>query len=209
MKKLILALAISVPTIGFAQGNTTSASQAELSPKKNLGLSVGAEYMNLSDMKFTFKPKRELRNYVGDETYSQGMHIGMAGVKIGYQKINNAGTGMAGFGFDLNLRFLQSINRSEIEGIKSLYFLIPEANLVYGPGALSIFVGANTTSISGSREFDDYRLAMGGQAGLGLKLNESLKIKAGYSVSRFFIEQTDFDADIAMSGFYSSLNYTF
>ena len=207
MKKMILALAITLPLSAFSQGNTTTGARKEMAPKQKLGVYVGADYMNLSEAIVTLKTKNGATiNGSKTDTNTSGIHMGMAGVRVGYEKLFPIN-----IGFDLATRFIESFNKSEY-GDTKLQMIIPEANFVAGVGVFRAYIGANLATFTGSTAARDYKTQVGGQAGLGVRLPSGLGINAGSTLinQKLNLDSANLeDADVLISGFTTNITYSF
>lgn len=108
---------------------------------------------------------------------------------------------------------MESFNRSEYEDTK-LYIVMPQANLTVAANQMLIaYAGGNVAVLSGSSSISKYKSSLGLQAGLGLRFSKDISISAGYTMMNQRFEETqdnvEVEADVRLSGFNSSLLYTF
>lgn len=199
MPKILLIIAMFFSTTAMAQNYSAGKAPQKASGGIN-GLYLGAEYMNLTDQHIEVKAKAP---YTGSAQDTSGMHLGMAGVRAGLNWIPQFNTGV-----NLGLRFLQAFNKSEY-GSDATQIIIPELNLLLAAGSsLYFYGGINMGKFLGSQN-EDMKSELGAQAGLGLSLTRSIVFNAGYTLLHQSYSNAMMDADLQISGFNSSLNYTF
>jgi hypothetical protein len=167
------------------------------------GFLVGAEYMNITELKIK----------IGSDEHSESGHLGMGGVRIGYND-----TPDTGFGFNAGASFIRRTNKSESDG--DFGFIIPSGNLTYGfQKYITGYAGLNVAILeepSEAKEF--FKPDLGLQAGLGFRFTKNIALNAGYMVIGQRVKTTVYDnyeatseedGKVYYSGFNSSLVYTF
>jgi opacity protein-like surface antigen len=203
--QLTVFLASLMACTAFAQsgsGVSTSMKKRDAGFSQE-GFQIGAEYMNIS----------ELRVKIGSDDRSESGHLGMAGVRIGYNH-----TPDTGIGFNAGASFLQRINHSE--AVDNFSFFIPSVNLTYGfHKYVTGFAGPNVAFLNEPSEAKEFfKPDLGLQAGLGFRFTENIALNAGYLVIGQRVRATvyhngeqisDDEGHVYYSGFNSSLVYTF
>lgn len=179
-----------------------------------LGISVGAEYINITDVNVTAK----FSDRYGSSTYTSkgGTHLGMAGFGAAFNKLDPNALGAI-----VKLRILQSFNKSEVGDDTKVTMIIPEANLAYSfNSAFSIYGGGNVSIWRGSEQINKYTPGLGLQAGLLFKVND-ISLNAGSTVmSQTFKDsyeytsggntyRSDSEASVLVSGFSAGVSYNF
>ncbi len=218
MKKLTLLpavlLTLGLASQSIAQENiSTESSPVTYSPSK-LGISVGVEYINVSDYKVTTKETDNYGSVTRDE--SSGMHLGMIGLGAAYNKLDPQQLGAI-----VKLRILKSFNKSEVGAAGEVTMIIPEVNLAYSfNSAFSIYGGGNISIWRGNEYINKYQPGLGIQAGLLFKagdfsmnagstlMSQSYKGRdeyrsGGYSYAR------DYEVNYLVSGFSTGVSYNF
>ncbi|MEZ0392782.1 MAG: outer membrane beta-barrel protein [Pseudobdellovibrionaceae bacterium] len=208
MKKTVFILTLIASISSFAQSNSLSTNMSKTSSgNSQKGFYIGADYMNISDVKIDYSFRGNGRSASGDTV--GGTHIGMGGITLGYNK-----TPDRGFGFSAGARFLESFNRSEYEDWK-IQMIIPEANLTLAVNSLLvIYAGLNSAVFTGSSSADRLQSRPGFQSGLGFRLTKNVAWNAGYTIINQHINDkleigTAAEVDVRYSGFNSNLTYTF
>lgn len=206
MKKIVLMFALMLSISSFAQDNNLSTRASRPASPSPLGIYVGLDYMNLTDVHMQYSAKTPYGTYT--DHMESGTHLGMAGIAVGYDR-----TPDRGIGFKAGLRLLESFNRSEF-GEDKLQMIIPEVNLtVAATNWLVGYAGANAAVWTGSSAAYKYKTQLGGQAGLGLRFTKNIALNAGYTILSQKASDssfgTDVDMDIQVSGFNTNLTYMF
>lgn len=208
MKKIIAILSlVSMTSTVFAQGNI-STEKMKKPDRSQKGIYLGLSYLNLTDMHSNTKTIGEEES--SSEYTETGTHLGAAGITLGYNRIPEKG-----FGFSAGAQLLESINRSE-NGDEKLNIIIPEANVALAANRyIFAFAGLNAAIWTGSAAMSKIKTQLGGQGGLGVRFNKSIVFNAGYLMMNQKVSTTSydgkrqFDTDFQMSGFNSTLTYTF
>jgi hypothetical protein len=206
MKKVVLMFALMLSASSFAQDNQLSTRASKPASPSPLGIYVGADYMNLTDVHAQRTAKTPYGTYSDHAEY--GAQLGMAGITVGYDR-----TPDSGIGFKAGLRLLESFNRSEY-GDDKLQMIIPEVNLTLAATNWLVgYAGANAAVWTGSSAAYKFKTQIGGQAGLGLRFTKNIGLNAGYTIMSEKISESNFgtetDLDLQISGFNTNLTYMF
>ncbi|MES3037701.1 MAG: hypothetical protein V4736_07315 [Bdellovibrionota bacterium] len=206
MKKLVVAIvgSVLVSQGAFAQGQSMS---MQLEKPAIKGFYVGADYMNLTDIKVkaTAFGGAYFRATGTNESKSEGgTHVGMAGVRLGY--IHPSPTKFAIGG---GVRLIESFNRSEW-GDSKVQIVMPEANLIYSfTEKVNTYGGINYAKFTGSSAANEFKPQLGLQAGLGMKFTRAISANAGYTMMGETIEDDRVKMEFVISGFNTNVNYSF
>lgn len=207
MKKLVIVFVLLTSISSFAQSNSLSTNVSKSKGKSQKGFYMGLDYMNLTDLQIKYKFKSDYGNHSGRS--ERGTSLGVGGVTLGYNQ-----TPDRGFGFSAGARFLEAINRSEY-GDQKLQMIIPEGNITLAASSLfTIYAGLNAAVWTGSTAATQYKTQLGAQAGMGLRFTKNLALNAGYTMMNQKYSETDdylteYELEMQISGFTSSLVYTF
>ncbi len=167
------------------------------------GVYFGFVYSNLTDVHY--KIESTFERFSGEG----GTHLGMRGVTLGYVHSPEKG-----FGFVGGTQFLQAFNISEF-GEEQMSILIPEINLTFAANRyFYVFSGINTSFWQEVEIVDRSAAMLGGQFGVGLRINPQFTINLGYYMTNVKISHSvppDFSAQGSMqvSGLNSNLIYVF
>lgn len=207
MKKLALALILTVTSNCFAQQNSMSTTLPKPVDNSQNGLYVGLDYMNLTDIHIKWESHSS--DFSGTAKDEGGFHLGLAGVSFGYNK-----TPEQGLGVSAGLRLFQKLNHNENGDNTKIQIIVPEANFTLAANRyLTGYAGLNAAVLTGSTSTNDYRTQLGGQVGLGLRFTRNVAMNAGYTIIRQKVSyrSADYssDADFQFSGFNSNVTYTF
>jgi len=208
MKTTAFLFAFVFASMASAQSNV-STGKASRSKSVLSGFYVGADYMNLTDVKVGAKVHNSQYNVSGEMDGHQGMSLGTLGVRLGYE--SNVASKLAVCG---GLRFAEAFNSGEY-GDTKLQFLIAESNLSYS--LLPVFagyLGVNYGEVMGpSKANDAYQGNFGWQAGFAVKATSHIVLNLGYTVLNQKLDmsesKTSANGYVRFSGFTSSLNYVF
>jgi hypothetical protein len=207
VKKSVLILVLALSFSAFAQNNVVTGKFHE-GERSQKGFYVGADYMNLTDVHVKITANG---SWGSSSSKSEGgLHLGAAGVRLGYTQ-----TPETGVGFEGGVRILETFNSSEYGDMK-LQMIIPEANIKFAVNRFFLgYAGFNTAVWTGSTTANRYKTGLGGQAGLGIRFNKELALNTGYTIMNQTYSETssefgsNFNLDLQISGFNSNLTYTF
>ena len=204
---LIVLLTAIMTSAAFAQTETSLSTEVDRfeAGHGQKGITVGAEYMNITD----------IRSRVGSEKSSVTTHLGMTGVRVGYNQ-----TPDVGFGFTAIASYLQSFNKSEAGADEKVAFFVPSGNLTYGfQKYLTGYAGFNVGVLTAPSDMKKYfKPAIGWQAGLGVRVTKNVALNAGYTVISQQVDYKTYTYSggeekqtgyIDFGGFNSNLTYTF
>lgn len=208
MKKLVITLILTYSATVLAQQGQTIESRNTL-PKQSStlrGFFVGVDYMNLTDMTSSSTSTRS--GVRTSESTQGGTHLGMGGIRMGYNQAPDIG-----FGFNAGLRLLQTMNASEAGGGKA-QMLIPDVNLIYAVNRIFVpYVGVNTTFLTSENSTADYQNRIGGQLGLGVRFTRKMMMSIGSTLvslgTKYQDTKDETEGEFQLNGFTTNLTYTF
>jgi opacity protein-like surface antigen len=209
MKKIALSFALICASLSaFGQQNELRTNLPNVEGTKR-GFFIGVDYMNLTDLTAKFETKSKDGSYHNTANYTETGHIGMGGLRLGYNQ-----TPTFGPGFNAGLRMVETLNRSEWGGDNKVQMFIPEANFQFAFGENFVpYIGLNTSLWTGSSTMNVYRPGLGAQAGISFQFKRSVALNLGYTLLTQTYEQDDSGyeskGDIQTGGFTTSVNYTF
>ncbi len=187
MKLLVIACFYLCSEILFAQENASSSNSIAAVDQSNFYL--GFEYLNTG----------VIRNEAGDYgledsdiRYAESKNIGyradLFGIGFGY----NAGF-RPDLGYNLALKFIDSIKENHGKDNLKIRMLLPELNLAFEFKQRGfLYGGINYGLMYGFSHASKWSSAIGGQLGLGYRLKDKVILKAGYTFinARFSETQT-------------------
>ena len=208
---LVMTLIVTAAQGQAADNVSTTQAPEEGSTISTRGFYLGLSYLNLTDLHAKSEYEFRSPNFgtYKDSSYGEtGMHLGMMGLNLGYER-----TPTYGFGMSFGLQLLDSINPSEY-GTQKVYYAVPEANFTLGAGSrLSFFLGLNLSQHIGQEYAKYYSPHVGGQAGFAVRFHQRVFWRNGYTMLHQTYLNDDsrssFKADILASGYNSSLNFVF
>lgn len=208
MKITVFLFAIVLSSIASAQ---TQVSTGKASNNESIlkGAYIGLDYMNLTDLKAT---KKESNVPVTGLDSEGGMSLGLAGIRLGYQKQ----IGRSAFNVGGGARYSESFNENEGgRGSDKAQLLVIESNGQYELNSLFAgYVGWNYSDFIGPSKLADYLSGgVGLQIGFIVSPAKHFSFNAGYTMlnQELTMESgtSKVVANMRFSGFTSSLNYVF